>query len=68
MGRMKKLIDFKPLKSVKYHKERHHICMNTAICKRVISPSEVCEGCKHYQYREVDVADNPIRHSLDWGF
>lgn len=66
MGRTKKLIDFKRLKSVTYHKELHHACMNTAICKRVISPSENCEGCRFYQYREVEVADNPIRHDIDW--
>ena len=68
MGRTKKLTDFKPLKSITYHQELHHTCMNTQICKKQISPSEQCEGCNFYKFQKVDVADNPIRHSIDWGF
>lgn len=66
MGRTKKLTDFEPLKSVKYHTERHHTCLNPAICKLRISPSRACRNCKFYKNQWVDVADNPIRHSLDW--
>lgn len=69
MGRTKKLIDFEPLKSVSYTKEFHHTCNNTAICRKVISPSELCADCKYYKFQEVEVADNPIRHDIrDWGF
>ena len=67
MGRTKKLIDFKPLKSVTYHKELHHTCLNPAICKLRISPSRACRNCKFYKNQAVEVADNPIRHDIrDW--
>lgn len=68
MGRTKKLTDFEPLKSVTYHTEQHHTCNNSQICNKVMQPGEQCGNCKFYKFRMVDVADNPIRHKIDWGF
>ena len=66
MGRRKKNVEEKPLKSIKYHKEQHHTCTNAQICNKVKNPCELCKGCKYYNFRVVDVADNPIRHNIDW--
>ena len=68
MGRTKKLTDFEPLKSVSYHKERHHTCSNPAICKLRVSPDISCQDCRFYKNQEVEVADDPIRHKIEWGF
>ena len=66
MGRKIKRIDFKPLVSVKTYKELHHTCKNSKICTKQIQPGEYCAECEHYLLREVDVAENPIRHDIDW--
>lgn len=67
MGRKRKqLIDFKPLKSVKYQKELHHTCTNPIICREYSQPCNSCEGCRHYKLREVDVVENKIRYDINW--
>lgn len=67
MGRKRSQpFDFRPLKCVEYHKELHHTCKNSKICKKNIQPSEKCKKCEYYELREVEVAHNPIRHNIDW--
>lgn len=65
---MKKTYKLKCMQNIPHHKELHHTCLNTAICKEHTSPNEDCGDCKYYKLSEVEVADNPIRHKLDWGF
>lgn len=68
MGRKRKITRPKTPLNVTYHKELHHTCNNTAICREQIQPCDECAKCKYYEHREVEVADSPIRLSVDWGF
>ena len=64
----KKLYTPKCLENIEYKKELHHMCLNSQICKTQIQPCDECAGCKFYKLEEVEVADNPIRFNIDWGF
>lgn len=58
----------KCLQDVKYTKEFHHTCNNPEICKIKIHPDKNCKNCIFYKLLEVEVADEPQKDEVDWGF
>lgn len=54
--------------NVEYIKELHHTCNNSQICKTKVYPDETCADCSYYKLLEVDVALEPTRDEVDWGF
>ncbi len=48
--------------------ELHHTCNNSQICKLHVHPNEKCKECSFYDLKKVQVAIDPIRYDIDWGF
>lgn len=57
-----------PIIETKFIKELHHTCVNPRICTEHTQPNENCKNCKYYKLLEVDVALEPTRDEVDWGF
>ncbi len=65
---MKKSKKPKIIDTLKYTQELHHTCNNPQICKAHVHPSEKCKECSFYDLKKVQVAVDPIRHDINWGF
>lgn len=57
-----------PIVKTEFKKELRHLCTNTQICKKFIQPNKDCKDCKYHIENEVDVALQPIRLDVDWGY
>lgn len=57
-----------PIVETKFIKELHHTCSNARICTVQTQPNENCRDCTYYELKEVEVALEPARLNVDWGY
>ena len=68
MRKIKKKTGSKVLKNIKYKTEKHIVCMNQAICRKVEQPTIACKECKFFKIIDVAIAEKPNVQQYDWWY